>query len=85
MTEEVKCEECRFARPFGKHSFQCVRQSPRLVEGMLNENLGPRAVWPVVLDSDWCGEWEKQGGCPHDRLDEDGICRACGEDRRGGN
>lgn len=28
-------------------------------------------------------EWLGLAGCNHDRLDEDGICRACGADRRG--
>ena len=30
-----------------------------------------------------CGRVGGRSGCEHDRLNEDGICRACGEDRRG--
>ena len=30
-----------------------------------------------------CGRVGGRSRCEHDRLNEDGICRACGEDRRG--
>lgn len=31
------------------------------------------------------GEWSMRGiKCPHTYLDMDGICKRCGEDRRGG-
>lgn len=48
---------------------------------------GPAWLRPTALEALGAYNAAKRRGqpwpCPHDRLDEDGICRQCGKDCRG--
>jgi hypothetical protein len=52
-----------------------------LVTELLEANEDPREILDTVRDS--IREWRQRTGCPHERLNEDGICRTCGKDCRG--
>jgi len=65
MTDRKKCENCRF---FDAHNAAeedeegyCRRHSPRPVvtkrDGMTDDPNDVVAWWPVVLSSDWCGDF----------------------------
>ena len=43
----------------------------------------PGCLSHVSHPCEGCGRVGGRSRCEHDRLNEDGICRACGEDRRG--
>ena len=39
--------------------------------------------WLVIRQMEMKARMERRAQCVHDRLDEDGICRACGAEKRG--
>lgn len=48
------CANCRFHEPLGSDILNiCRRYAPRC-----NVNFVSSCSWPVVRDSDWCGEFE---------------------------
>jgi hypothetical protein len=73
------------------HTFGCLARSP--IAGKMHEPaymdcgypLGPQGQ--ALLDAynylEGLPEYTRPSGCTHDRLNEDGICRTCGVDRRG--
>lgn len=67
---------------------ECVgcRNGDRLTPDFSHHtSIGPlRAM--AVCSASWLRRAAAEGGkdaCPHDRLNEDGICRSCGADKRG--
>jgi len=70
------CRECRYYRGVNDRETmgQCRRYAPRIVEGMLSLNpVGDPedrllamadAVFPMVIDEEWCGEWQPSKPLP---------------------
>jgi hypothetical protein len=58
---EQVCGNCRFFDPASGRELGggcCRRHAPRPALGPGDPDAGATdAYWPVVLDSEWCGEW----------------------------
>ncbi len=59
----VGCATCAFFSPstatYARGSGQCRRHAPLLEQ----TERGPRTTWPLVRDTNWCGEhavWEEE-------------------------
>ena len=58
MSEQPKCETCRFwVRE--KRNGQCKRHAPKPENEIF---LIVHVQWPSTAQTDWCGEWAKQEG-----------------------
>lgn len=65
---QPSCSNCRFLkiivtdRSCGWTEHQCRRRSPQVVSESDPRFMAgastPTTRWPVVIDADWCGEWE---------------------------
>lgn len=57
MNKEPRCEICLFARIGGMDDdWECHRHSPIAVSD--HEQYKRISAWPVVSDSDWCGDFQ---------------------------
>jgi hypothetical protein len=55
---EQNCTNCRYSRPmnqWNQNTVKCCRAAPTPATGG-----GDYAIWPLVLRTDWCGEWAPQ-------------------------
>ena len=55
-----RCDQCRFWKRFDVESGQCCCHAPRPELSDFPEHATDppwRAVWPLTLATDWCGDW----------------------------
>lgn len=61
---DANCETCRFSRTpaqnsdAGEEHLECRRHAPASSVGPLREGESAVAWFPLVLEEDWCGEYE---------------------------
>lgn len=51
------CQTCRWSAGLHEATCVCKRYAPRPVVIVSDGGAMPDALWPVVSDEDWCGEW----------------------------
>lgn len=57
----VICENCKFSEPHGADNFKfCRKNAPKGELSCYQQPIPSNAVWPLVKDSDWCGEFAPQ-------------------------
>jgi len=56
LRERASCDTCEFAEMHENddHQFYCRRHAPKLVNG------GMGAIFPVVGEDDWCGDYREE-------------------------
>ena len=61
---ELRCETCRFLQAGRQGWYECHRRGPQMSikKECDDEGINPVAVWPDVMTSDWCGEYEPRVG-----------------------
>jgi len=76
----MKCSECKYCYKEDEDWFQCHRNSPRIIESMcaikdtqryadmLVNDWPDFAVWPQIMESDWCGEFQSKDDPPEEML-----------------
>lgn len=54
---EIRCGNCKFFKKYDSEDNrgECRKHSPVITNQGLSR-------WPVVVDSEWCGEFEKRKG-----------------------
>lgn len=56
-----KCEDCRYYDQRSPYAGECRRYAPRPGQRTKDpEAEGLWAVWPMVSNVEWCGEWEQK-------------------------
>lgn len=57
----IACETCRFYHDYGGKEGDCRRHAPRAFLRDREDQSADavRAYWPEVLETMWCGEWQR--------------------------
>lgn len=58
MREQERCSLCVFWRHTDGEEGLCLRYAPLPTTPVIRR--ARRAVWPLVVASEWCGEWARR-------------------------